>query len=69
MKFNFGGVEIDHVGCFCYLGRILDQDDDDTHALLCQLDRAQVQWGCIGSVLCHEGVKPRMMGGPESWVF
>ena len=82
MKFNVGGVEIDRVERFRYLGRILDQDDDDTYALMRQLDRARAQWGRIGSVLRCEGVKPRTMGyfykaivqavllyGSESWVL
>ena len=74
--------EIERVAQFRYLGRILDENDDDTHASSRQLGRARSKWNRIGRVLRSEGMKPGAMGyfykaivqavllyGLETWVF
>jgi len=66
---------------FRYLGRILDETDDDSYALQRQLAWARTKWGRIALVLRSQGVKPRAMGyfykavvqtillyGSETWV-
>jgi hypothetical protein len=60
---------------------MMDDDDDDSHVLLRQLQRARTKWGRIVLVLRSEGVKPRSIGyfykavvqsillyGSETWV-
>ena len=82
VTFQIAGVEIERVSSFRYLGRVLDENDDDTHALTRQLARARARWGRIASVLRSEGVNPRAMGyfykavvqaillyGSETWVL
>ena len=82
VNFSIGGAEIERVKQFRYLGRILDENDDDNHALQRQLARARTKWGRIASVLRSQGVKPRAMGyfykaivqtillyGLETWVL
>jgi hypothetical protein len=55
--------QIERVAQFRYLGRILDENDNDTHALLIrQLARARSKWNRMGRVLRSEGMKPRAMG-------
>ena len=67
---------------FRYLGRILDENDDDSYAMERQLARARAKWGRIGKVLRSEGVRSKTMGyfykavvqaillyGSESWVL
>ena len=81
VNFSIGGSEIERVSQFRYLGRILDENDDDSHALLRQLARARTKWARIAAVLRSQGVKPRAMGyfykavvqaillyGSETWV-
>ena len=80
VEFNVGGQVLKKSRQFRYLGRILDDEDDDNHAALRQLARAREKWGRIGRVLQSEGVSPRVMGyfykaivqavllyGSESW--
>jgi len=62
VTFQIAGVDIERVSSFRYLGRILDEIDDDSHALTRQLARARARWGRIASVLWSEGVNPRAMG-------
>ena len=82
MVFKVNDVEIERVARFRYLGRILDENDDDSHAIERQLSRAKARWGRIASVLRSEGVNSRTMGyfykavvqavllyGSESWVI
>ncbi len=81
VTFTVGGVEIDRVDRFRYLGRILDENDDDSHALERQLSRAKARWGRLAPVLRSQGVRPKTMGyfykavvqavllyGSETWV-
>ena len=81
VTFTVGGARIGRVRQFKYLGRILDEGDDDSYAVLRQLDRARTKWGRFAVLLRKEGVEPRAMGyfykaivqaillyGSESWV-
>ena len=81
VKLTVSGEEIERVCTFRYLGRILSDDDDDSHAILRQLEKARKVWSRFQSILRSEGVKPRAMGyfyktiiqtvllyGSESWV-
>ena len=81
VSFSINGEQIERVAQFRYLGRILDENDDDTHASFRQLARARTKWNRIGRVLRSEGMKPRAMGyfykavvqaillyGSETWV-
>ena len=61
VTFQVGGQELNRVNRFRYLGRVLDEDDDDVHAALRQLSRAKAKWGRIGHVLRTEGTTPRVM--------
>ena len=56
VTFQIAGVEIERVSSFHYLGRILDENDDDSHALTHQLARARARWGHIASLLWSDGV-------------
>ena len=47
VKFTIGGVEINCVKQFRYLGQVLDENDDDKHAAGRQLTRARDKWTCI----------------------
>ena len=62
VDFTIGGVEIDRVKQFRYLGRVLDENDDDGHAAGRQLARARDKWRRFGHVLRSDGVNPRVMG-------
>ena len=81
ITFQVGGVPIERVKQFKYLGRILDESDNDGPAVLRQLDRARKKWGRFAVLLRKEGVEPRAMGyfykaivqavllyGSETWV-
>jgi hypothetical protein len=61
VSFTVDGVEIDRVRQFRYLGRILNEDDDDGHAARRQLARARTKWTRFGHVLQSDGVSPRVM--------
>jgi len=82
VTFQIAGVESERVSSFRYLGRILDENDDDSHALTRQLARARARWGRMASVLRSKGVNTRAMGyfyravvqaillyGSETWVL
>jgi len=81
VSFTIDGNEIERVTQFRYLGRILEENNADTHASSPQLARARMKWNRIGRVLRSEGMKPRAMGyfykaivqaillyGSETWV-
>ena len=81
VTFQVGGTPIERVKRFKYLGRILDERDDDGPAVLRQLERARAKWGRFAALLRKEGVEPRVMGyfykaivqavllyGSETWV-
>ena len=48
VTFLIDGQEIERVTQFRYLGRILEENDDDTHASSWQLARARSKWNRIG---------------------
>jgi hypothetical protein len=64
VSFTIDGDEIERVEQFRYLGRILDENDDDTHASSRQLVRTRLKWNRSGRVLRSEGIKTRAM-----WYF
>ena len=51
VKFHIGDNIINSVTEFKYLGRILDNKDDDSKALQNQLGKARAVWGRIGKIL------------------
>jgi hypothetical protein len=82
IEFTVGGVPIEQVAQFRYLGRMMDEHDDDSHAMGRQLSRARTKWSRFAAVLRANGVKPRVMGyfykavvqavllyGSETWVL
>jgi hypothetical protein len=83
MSFNVNGENIDKVSEFTYLGRILEETDDDERAANRQLTRAsRARWGRIARILTIDGASPRVMGyfyeaiiqtvllyGSESWTL
>ena len=82
VSFNVNGEKIDKVSEFKYLGRILEETDDDDHAANRQLTRARARWGRIAKILTIDGASPRVMGyfykaiiqtvllyGSESWTL
>jgi len=82
VNFTVGGGEIERVSQFRYLGRILDDSDDDTHAVQRQLARARSKWSRLSAILKSQGVKSRVAGyfykaiiqavllyGAETWVI
>ena len=82
VSFTVNGVAIKRVNRFKYLGRVLDQADNDNAAAERQLSRARSKWGRVGKVLSAEGASPRVMGyfykaivqaillyGSESWTI
>ena len=47
---------------FQVLGRILEENNNDTHASLCHLGRTRMKWNCTGRALWSKGMKLRGMG-------
>ena len=81
-KFEIYGNNINRVREFKYLGRILDEKDDDSVAASRQLQRAKNKWNRIANVLKTQGVGSKIMGyfykaivqavllyGSESWML
>ena len=62
VKFQVNGRDLKKVRQFKYLGRLLDDRDDDDHAALRQLRRARDKWGRISQVLRTQNVSPRARG-------
>ena len=62
VSFTINGRAIEQVPRFKYLGRILDEEDDDSHALRSQLAKARKTWGRFSHVLRSQGVRPRVRG-------
>ena len=73
---------IEGVGSFKYLGRILDQSDDDWPSVLQNVGKARRVWSQLGKLLWREGVEPRvpnmfywavvqavLLFGAETWVL
>jgi len=80
--FAVNGTPITKVAQFKYLGRLLDESDNDDHAADRQLQRAREKWNRIGKVLSSQGVNAKIMGyfykaivqavllyGSESWTL
>ena len=60
--FTIGEQEIKQVKMFKYLGRMMEEEDDDNHAAFRQLKRAREKWGRIAGILNAEGANPKTMG-------
>ena len=86
MKFNLDGEEgdeiVENVPTFQYLGRPLDQTDDDWPAVRQNIMRARSVWGRLGKILGREGADPKvsarfyravvqaiLLYGSETWVI
>jgi hypothetical protein len=82
ITFTVLGTPIERVKEFKYLGRILDEGDDDWLALQSNLKKAREKWSRIGRILSSEKADPRTMAtfykaiiqavllfGAESWVL
>jgi hypothetical protein len=82
LTFTVLGTPIERVKEFKYLGRILDESDDDWPALQSNLKKARGKWSRIGRILSSEKAEPRIMAtfykaiiqsvllyGAESWVL
>ena len=76
------GQAINRVPQFKYLGRLLDEGDDDTPAAMRQLARARDTWRRFNAVLSRQGASARTRGyfykavvqaillyGSESWTL
>ena len=61
-KFQVDGQELKKKSQFKYLGRVLDDQDDDEHAALRQLTRARQKWGRISQMLRGQAASPRARG-------
>ena len=61
MKFYIGGVEIEKVKEFKYLGRVLSDNDNDTKCIIDNIRKARQQWNCIARFLKREGASARIM--------
>jgi hypothetical protein len=80
--FTVNGSEIKTVDQFKYLGRMLDNKDNDIPAVEKNLQKARQKWGRISRILSKESADPRVMAsfykaviqsvllyGAESWVI
>ena len=82
MVFTVKGLPIKQVAQFKYLGRVLDEDEDDNHAAPWQLKQAKDKWGQLSAALKLQGADTRARGyfykavvqavllyGSESWTL
>ena len=82
LTFTVLGTPIERIKEFKYLGRILEESDDDWPALQSNLKKARAKWGRIGRILSREQANPRVMAtfykaiiqsvllyGAETWVL
>ena len=53
-----GGDKIEGVVIFKYLGRPLDQSDDEWMAVIWNIRKSRQVWGRLGVILRREGVDP-----------
>ena len=73
---------MENVTTFRYLGRPLDQTDDDWPSVQRNIMRTRSVWGILGILLQHEGAEPRvsaifyravvqavLLYGSETWVL
>jgi hypothetical protein len=82
ITYTVNGITINRVDEFKYLGRVIEENDDDDHAALRQLSQAREKWGRMNRVLASQGASPRTRGyfykaiiqavllyGSESWTL
>ena len=82
MRFTIRGEDIERLKEFKYLGRILDENDNDKKCILAQLRKARGLWRRLVKILKREGAEPFQMGrfyvgivqaillyGSESWTI
>ena len=62
VEFTVEGSPIKRVAQFKYLGRVLDEDNNDNHAALRQLKRARDNWGWLSAALKSQGADARARG-------
>ena len=64
MEFSLDGEEgderVDNVPTFGYLGRTLDQMDDDWTAVRRNIMFARSVWGRLGTLIRREGKEPKV---------
>ena len=81
VTFKVNGIEIERVSSFNYLGRRLDQNDDDSNCILANIKKARGLWGNISNILKREGanavtmskfyraiVQSVLLYGADSWI-
>lgn len=56
------GMEINKVSRFQYLGRILDDQDNDSHAAYRQLSIAREKWGKLSDAIRYQGARATTRG-------
>ena len=61
-EFFVSGKKIERVHRFKYLGRWLDDRDDDTYAIMENIRKARSQWNCLARILKREGANAVCMG-------
>ena len=83
VKFQLNGNDIKKVDDFKYLGRIIDNTDDDLKAVENQLKKARATWGRMGKILKIKTdsnirimsifykviIQTILLYGSESWVI
>ena len=83
VKFEINEVKLKEVKQFKYLGRVLENDDDDLTAVENQIAKARMTWGRIGKVIKKKSegnvkvmatfykviVQSVLLYGSESWVL
>ena len=58
--FHAYGKPMEAVSEFRYLGRLLNTTDDDWTAVVGNIRKARVSWGCLAQVLGREGANPKV---------
>jgi hypothetical protein len=82
VQFYVDGAPIEIVALFCYLGRYVQEEDQDDTAVTENLKKARTKWGHICRILSRDGRNPRVMArlylavvqqvllyGSETWVL
>ena len=80
--FNVQGMPIENVTEFRYLGRVVNNRDDDRPTVIENLRKARIKWGRISRILSKDGANHKAMAsfykaivqsvllyGSESWVL
>ena len=57
-----GGVALERVYIYQYLGRLLACNDNDWPSIQLQLKKAPSRWGSLSRVLVRDGATPRISG-------